>query len=180
MLDDNPKPKSRYRRSFSIDLVSPLQLEECIVRLKEAGRTTKPYIVFYPDRSDYFEQFTMTLYRGQLEAGRGIITLHRWEGTSTRIKGIMEFSKLSIHQPSLVILYVIVVVSVLILLIVGLLETQFLSSGVAARRLALTFGSLVIAGVAYFIFLLLSEYLERRRMTALLKQILGDESSEST
>lgn len=172
MLDDNPKPKSRYRRSFSIDLVSPLQLEECIVRLNEAGQSSNPYIVFYPDRNDDFEQFTMTLYRGQLETGRGMLILRRSEGTSTRIVGIMEFTKLSIHQPSLVILYMVFAVILLILLTIGLLEAQFLSTGIFARRLGITFGSLLMIGITYVIFLVLSEYLERRRMSQLLRQIL--------
>ncbi|HEX2622695.1 MAG TPA: hypothetical protein VHL11_21190 [Phototrophicaceae bacterium] len=82
------KPKRQgWQSSSPIDFVVPLQLEECMYRIKQLPpRDTFRFVLWNTDNADV-EKFWLTCDLDQKTSAKIKGTLKRWEGTHTRFEG---------------------------------------------------------------------------------------------
>lgn len=88
MIELKEKPK-RWRRRSRIDFVIPLQLEECLYRIQQSGRTEK-FFASASRKDNDITTFTSWVMNGKNVAMSVNGTMRRWQGTSTRIEATGE------------------------------------------------------------------------------------------
>ena len=84
-LPDSKTKSLRRRRPAPIELVSPLQLEECVYRLRN-NLNVDDFKVFVDLEEQNCRKFTLHQYHGDHTIFYGEGTLRRWQGTSTRLE----------------------------------------------------------------------------------------------